>query len=673
MSEDGQSTNSKTDDIKNTDTNKTRSPERRSRPRPSRSSSLDSSYEIVPSTGTELSDEGLTKPLAGKPSPYKRNHHSRHGSLHSFAESIPSSPLKHELTLNTSPTQIDEGDDYESIPSPAHTESNEDRNDDDKDNEVDRLGDLNLHQFGFPTNFRLLYVGYAANEQLKDDVFQKVSEALSQIFWEEADRNLHPTADVRPEKRIVICPVTNYPDNGKPEVEFYQDSGVAVSEADFTNRKLREILDYLENQFAKKENDDDLVDLCFYFLPPDEKKIPSDLWTTMKKLQEKVTLVPLRTAAPDELSTTRQTLLHSLKQNDIDIFIWKDDKLVQKWDEKTGRHKWFKTVFTRTLLTVEEFAELDIEAMFEDLRLIRSRALEFRKEREKREIVQRRIRSVERLVEFVRSFLMMVFVLGVAYFFFLSMWTYGEFSVIPEDIRESLQVVSSATSRLQQDYSWQYADTFGIDDSQHSRLVEVYQVSRSRFVIDTYDRKQTSRGVTRAYEAIVLHNAKVLRRHDVAGIGDGRYSFDIDTSDAIGSVYVAVRDKNGEIVRVVPWLNHKMIEQARQPNTPSARNADNSPQNYYGYGAMSSQVVRHAQQMYSMSLSVGGQLADNAKNLFIYTKKKADHLVAYITEELNEWVPYIWDQITYWASSAKEKAKRGAGKIKRYVASKADF
>src|SRR5438874_1826427 len=99
MSEDGQSTSSKTDDIKNADTNKTGSPERRSRPRPSRSSSLDSSYEIVPSTGAELGDEGLTKPLAGKPSSYQRNHHSRHGSLHSFAESIPSSPLKHELTV----------------------------------------------------------------------------------------------------------------------------------------------------------------------------------------------------------------------------------------------------------------------------------------------------------------------------------------------------------------------------------------------------------------------------------------------------------------------------------------------------------------------------------------------------------------------------------------------
>jgi len=365
--------------------------------------------------------------------------------------------------------------------------------------------------------------------------------------------------------------------------------------------------------------------------------------------------------------------LHFLKQNQIDYFVWKDDKLVQKNNEETGRQKWIKTVYTRTLLTVEEFTELDIEAMFEDLRLLRSRALEFRKEREKREIVQRRIRSVEKMVEFVRSFLMMVFILGVAYFFFFSMWTYGEFSVIPEDIRESLQVVSSATSRLQQDYSWQYADTFTFDDSQHSRLVEVYQVTRSRFVIDTYDRKQTSRGVTRAYEAIVLHNAKVLRRHDVAGIGDGRYSFDIDTSDAIGSVYVAVRDKNGDIVRVVPWLNHKMIEPVRQPNTPSARNANNSPQNYYSYDVVRSNVVRHAQQVYSMALSVGGQLADNAKIIFNYVKKQADHFTAYIAEELDEWVPYIWNQIASLASEATEKAKRGAGKIKRYVASKADF
>src|SRR6185436_19862306 len=101
--------------------------------------------------GTELSDEGLTKPLAGKPSPYQRNHHSRHGSLHSFAESIPSSP-KHELTLNTSPTKIDEGDDFESIPSPTYTERSDDRNEDDEtnDSKMDRfaqLRDLNPHQF----------------------------------------------------------------------------------------------------------------------------------------------------------------------------------------------------------------------------------------------------------------------------------------------------------------------------------------------------------------------------------------------------------------------------------------------------------------------------------------------------------------------------------------------
>jgi len=313
--------------------------------------------------------------------------------------------------------------------------------------------------------------------------------------------------------------------------------------------------------------------------------------------------------------------------------------------------------------------------MFEDLRLLRSRALEFRKEREKREIVQRRIRNVEKLVEFVRSFLMVAFILGVVYFFFLSMWTYGEFSVIPEDIRESLQVVSSATSNLnQQEPSWQLTETLGFDSSQQSRLVEVYQVSRSRFVVDTYDRKQTSRGITRAYEAIVLHNAKVLRRHDVSGIGDGRYSFEIETSDAKGNVYVALRDKNGEVVRVVPWLGDKMIEAVRRSSAQPVTNTETTPHNDYGfdYSAVSSNVARQAQQVYLMALSVGGQLADNAKIIFGYAKKQVDQLTAYIAEEFNEWAPYILDQIASWANFAKEKAKRGAGRIKRYVATRAE-
>ncbi|PKY57671.1 hypothetical protein RhiirA4_449087 [Rhizophagus irregularis] len=142
-----------------------------------------------------------------------------------------------------------------------------------------------------------MYIGQNFSNSCKHRIFCKISESMSQILWDEAD-GVMPTNDISLERKFVINPVI-FPEDGRLQVKYLPDLGVAIYEADLTDRSdgyFSRASEYLQKTFAKNDLDN-LVDLCIVFVPQDVDRFPNELLLTMRKLQEKVTLLPIITVS----------------------------------------------------------------------------------------------------------------------------------------------------------------------------------------------------------------------------------------------------------------------------------------------------------------------------------------------------------------------------------------
>ncbi|CAB4399410.1 unnamed protein product [Rhizophagus irregularis] len=402
----------------------------------------------------------------------------------------------------------------------------------------------------FPANFRVMYIGQNVSNSCKHSIFSKISESMSQIFWDEAD-GVMPTNDIGLERRLVICPVRNLPEDGRPQFEYLLDLGVAIYEADLTDRSdgyFSRASEYLQKTFA--ENDlDNLVDLCIVFVPQDVDRFPNELLLTMRKLQEKVTLLPIITMSDNELTFTnerekkRRAIVKLIEDNGIKIFTWKADQMI----EDRRDHRWVETVYTKKVLSVNEFISFDNQAIYDDLQLLRSRAIEFRKDRLNKERAKKRSRYFDKLVDSSKNIINTCAAFYIIYLFVTCIWHYAEWSVIPSDLASSLQAVSRASLKAQNKIVPQ---TIPLDNGETQPLIEVFQESSNRFMFNILNKKQYFEN-RNDFEVVVTQN---LGRYDVQEIGNSRYMFDIDTTGSKGEVLVEIKEKNGSSIKIVTWV-----------------------------------------------------------------------------------------------------------------------
>ncbi|POG60852.1 hypothetical protein GLOIN_2v1709184 [Rhizophagus irregularis DAOM 181602=DAOM 197198] len=395
-----------------------------------------------------------------------------------------------------------------------------------------------------------MYIGQNVSNSCKHSIFSKISESMSQIFWDEAD-GVMPTNDIGLERRLVICPVRNLPEDGRPQFEYLLDLGVAIYEADLTDRSdgyFSRASEYLQKTFA--ENDlDNLVDLCIVFVPQDVDRFPNELLLTMRKLQEKVTLLPIITVSDNELTFTnerekkRRAIVKLIEDNGIKIFTWKADQMI----EDRRDHRWVETVYTKNFLIVNEFIFFDNQAIYDDFQLLRSRAIEFRKDRLNKERAKKRSRYFDKLVDSSKNIINTCAAFYIIYLFVTCIWHYAEWSVIPSDLASSLQAVSRASLKAQNKIVPQ---TIPLDNGETQPLIEVFQESSNRFMFNILNKKQYFEN-RNDFEVVVTQN---LGRYDVQEIGNSRYMFDIDTTGSKGEVLVEIKEKNGSSIKIVTWV-----------------------------------------------------------------------------------------------------------------------
>ncbi|CAB4423173.1 unnamed protein product [Rhizophagus irregularis] len=208
-------------------------------------------------------------------------------------------------------------------------------------------------------------------------------------------------------KETVICPV-KLPEDGRPQVEYFPDSGVAIYEADLTDRSdgyFSRASEYLQKTFA--END------------------------------------------------------------------------------------------------------LDNLAIYDDLQLLRSRAIEFRKDRLNKERAKKRcVKSVFKSPN----------------------------KIVPQ--------------------------TIPLDNGETQPLIEVFQESSNRFMFNVLNKKQYFDNRKNDFEVVVTHNPpQFWAVNDVQEIGNGRYMFVIDTTGSKGEVLVEIKEKNGSLIKTVTWVPRKIKQE----------------------------------------------------------------------------------------------------------------
>ncbi|KAG9285966.1 hypothetical protein G9A89_022642 [Geosiphon pyriformis] len=569
-----------------------------------------------------------------------------------------------DLHINGNSQEGEYADAYSSSPSENEEDGQNFPDEEDVINPSQRLAKLRntkRQPFSTPTNFRVLYVGSPPNEQLKQTLFHKFAEALSSIFWEEANSNLQ-SSDIGPEKKSNLLPISNYQE---ARLEYYHDSGVAISEADFTNRPYEEVLTYLQNQFQKKENDDDLIDLCIFFIPTDIIILSRDILPFMKKLQGKVTLFPLIASINDlnvsgiyfrnECEEQRRSIAKFFEDNGIDIFIWKEDGLVHDRNAKGEQISgWVETMYTKKILAVEEFASWEASKIFEDMQLLRERSLEIRKDRQHDEMVKKRAQNFERFVEILRTITIMLTILYTFYLVVFGVWSYAEWSVIPSDLRESLEVVSSATSRMQ-------AQNIPFDTANYDDAVrfEVTQLSPRRFVIDTYPKRRSE-----SYEVIVKHNPQILRQYEAKDMGNGIYEFEIDPTGAQGDVIVEIRDKLGEMIKTIQWSPNNIGHVAKKgAENPAIKQEAEQGKEFRGYSTIAVHNIKFwasllVNKVESFFEAVGENLS--------FVAHKAASWASSTKEEIQAGIPIFWNKVKGWAKYLKDRINDGRQNIVAY-------
>ncbi|CAG8566024.1 7893_t:CDS:2 [Diversispora eburnea] len=544
---------------------------------------------------------------------------------------------------------------------------------------LSKLRDFKRHQFNFPVTVRIMYIGQNVPEQCKRRTFAKICESLSQIFWEEAD-GLIPPNDVGPEKRSIIGPVSKIPDDGKPHLEYYSDSGVALCEVDLTNGPCSRVFDYFQNQFSKTDSDTNfdinLVDLCIAFIPPDANNILPELLSTMKKLHDKVTLFPIialqgkELYAQDEREEKRLKILKYFEDNGIEIFIWKADEMIED-----VRDRWVETVYTKKILTVEDFVAFEAEYIYEDLQLLRTRAIEFKKERLRNERAKRRQQLCDKVASILKDIVIVGAILYIVYFSISSVWQYAEWSILPSDLAKSFQAVSRASLKTQDQNG---PKTIHLDFGETEPLINVNQESSSRFVFDILNKDQLGNFRKENFDVVVTHNPpQVLGRSLVEDLGNGRYFFDIDTTGAQGEVKVEIK-KNGQVVKEVPWspmtkegdkLDTSIITKTGDGwiydtfNTFNEAATDINIKINSLYetvkNALYESAVYIGTEMLAISTYVGNQVTESAKNFWGIVKL----WFPYALEKIKEFTNYTEVKFYYFV----KRMRKGANRMGRIV------
>jgi hypothetical protein len=529
-----------------------------------------------------------------------------------------------------------------------------DTNDNEDDTPSQRLA-------SFPANFRVMYIGQNVSNSCKHKIFSKISESLSQIFWDEAD-GVMPTYDIGLEKRLVICPVRNLPEDGRPQVEYYPDSGVAIYEADLTDGSFSKALEYLQKTFAKNDLDN-LVDLCIVFVPQDVDRFPNELLLTMRKLQEKVTLLPIITLGGKELTfrnekeEKRRAIVKLIEDNGIKIFIWKADQMIEDRDHNGEfNSRWVETVYTKKVLTTDEFISFDNQAIYEDLQLLRSRAIEFRKDRLNKERAKKRSRYFDKLVDTFKKFIYICAALYIVYLFVTGIWNYAEWSVIPSDLASSLQAVSRASLKAQNKIVPQ---TIPLDNGETQPLIEVFQESSTRFMFNILNKKQYFENRKSDFEVVVTHNPpQILGRYDVQEIDNGRYTFDIDTTGSKGEVFVEIKEKNGSSIKTVTWVQKE--DKTKSNDIEEHEKEPTLLESFQDIAAVACQnAVSYSTYAYEEVVVFGTNLLNKIHRITVYFGYQLSVFNDILWDYVNYWVPIIQEKILNWATMAEESIERG--------------
>ncbi|CAG8659546.1 17137_t:CDS:2 [Gigaspora margarita] len=516
-------------------------------------------------------------------------------------------------------------------------------------------------QFTSPLTFRVMYIGSDSTNDYRRKIFLKFSDSLSQIVWDELDDNA--TGDIKLEKRFVVLPCSNKP----LKVEYYEDSGVALCEADFTNGPYEKAFEYLRKQFEITDNDSNLVDLCVVFLPFDAKKFSHDLLSTMKKLQERVTLFLVIASSGQKYSTKlereqkRREIVNKLQDYGIDIFMWKSDQILEDSGTTGGSNSRHETVYTKKIFTVDEFIKFDSSYVYEDLQLFRARAIDLRNDRLRYERAKRRTEQCDRIAGILRDFIVMCMILYTVYLFVSSVWHYAEFSVIPSEFAQSLQAISRASLKTPNGPHW-----IDIGNNDIDTQIEVLQESSNHYIFDVLNKKHSINIEKDVFDVIVTHNPpQILGRHSVLDLGDGRYSFDIDTSDAKGEIIIEIR-KNGQVIKTFPWYPKKTGEK------PIDTNISKKPDNISFLDTLNNaafdislKVNNALENVLDWSYESAVYIEDKAIIVSRYVSEQATIAAIVVWESLNYWIPFIWEKFIIFSDDYMQRLRYSAKRIKK--------
>ncbi|CAI2164998.1 13418_t:CDS:2 [Funneliformis geosporum] len=539
--------------------------------------------------------------------------------------------------------------------------------DDESDTASQRLARVRNYErypFIFPANFHVMYIGTDVPVQSKHAIFSKISESLSQIFWDEAEGALN---DIGFEKRLVVCPVSNIPQDGRPQVEYFQDSEVAICEADLTNGPYNKAFEFLQRKFAKSDQDSALIDLCVVFIPQDvsplDEHFREQLLPTMKKLQEQVTLLPIindqELAFRDEKEERRRAILKSFEDKGIEIFTWKADQMIQDRD-RNG--EWVETVYTKKVLFVNEFIKFENQVIYEDLQLLRSRAIEFRKDRLCNEQAKKKAQKYDRYAAILKEIIIKCMIVYTVYLFFTGVWNYAEWAVIPSDLKSSLQAVSRASLKTQNQNRLQ---TISLDNGETQPFIEVFQESSSRFVFNIMSKKRYVRNRKDVFEVIVTHHPpQILGRYDVQEIDEGRYAFEIDTSGSKGEVLVEIKEKNGSSIKIITWKD-KGEDKKRKNDTLEEHKEEPTVMEYVQGRAVDAyhKVSYYSKYTYESAkiymVYTVESIADAYYRVIIYIKHQLNDFYHFVLDNIDYLAPIIWDKVSKLKATTKEYLEVG--------------
>ncbi|RIA85867.1 hypothetical protein C1645_356106 [Glomus cerebriforme] len=559
------------------------------------------------------------------------------------------------------PAKENDDDDYADVANESLGEESDAGLDSDDESDIERGNDNEddtpfQRLASFPANFRVMYIGQNVPSPCKQSIFDKISISLS---WDEAEGG--PTTDIGLEKRLVICPVSN--EDGKPQFECFQDSGLAICEADLTNGSFSKALEYLQKTFAKTDQDSNLVDLCIVFVPQEVDRFPTELLHTMRKLQEKVTLLPIITLHGKELTFNnekeekRRAIVKLIEDNGIEIFIWKADQMIEDRDHNGEfNSRWVETVYTKKVLTVNEFVSIDNQYIYEDLQLLRSRAIEFRTDRFNKERAKRRAQKCDKLVGTFKELIIMGLILYTFYLCITGVWHYAEWSVIPSDLAVSLQAVSRASLKTQNQNVHQ---TIPLDNGETQPLIEVSQESSSRFIFDILNKKQYFENRKNDFEVIVTHNPpQILGRYDVQEISDGRYVFDVNTTGSKGEVLVEIKEKNGSSIKIVTWVQKE--DKTKSNDIKEHKEEPTFLEFVQDKAADACQnAVAYSTYAYEETKAFGTNVIVEIRRGTIYFGHQLSVFNDSVLDYVDYWVPIIWDKILNWTAIAKESIEGG--------------